>query len=518
MVKRSILTVLVCLCVLQVKSQYVGAYQVNEGNCDFFIKDKNWPETVTCFSALVEKEPSNQDFQYKLAKGYTYSNIDKKRALKMLKKLDSLNYEADDFKAVYAMAHFYNYKFEAAKKMFTELAGSSVEEKAKYEQLIKQSTRAMDMMKNPVAVSFENLGKNINSNAPDFLPIVKPDESNVFFTTKRKGVVGNLGSSDGFKTADIFSAKHKRNKYSRARSIGTPNTLGNEFTAGSSENGKYMLYIVNNEENYYDLFISELGKRSYMTAKELKKAMLKKSGEQGATISNDGERLYFSSDLEGGKGGYDIYMMQRLPNGKWGYPKNLGAPINTAGDEKFPMLINNGKTLYFSSDGHPGMGDMDLFKSFVDKKTGEWKNPINLGYPINSPYDDLNISFAKNHRYAYMAKRLDDTFGDLDIYRLTFEEKRDDYSLLTGRVLNSDSIAVTVDVMIELFSEETDELVGTYKMNIKNGKYSMIIAPGRYRMEIIDVEGYTDFEKSLRVFGKNDLKKLQKMDIILQSQ
>ena len=96
---------------LQLKAQYVGVYEVGEGNCDFFIRDKNWLEAVKCFSELLENDTSNLDYKYKLAKGYTYSNINKIKALNLLVKLDLVNYAADDFDEVLAQAYFFNYNF-----------------------------------------------------------------------------------------------------------------------------------------------------------------------------------------------------------------------------------------------------------------------------------------------------------------------------------------------------------------------------------------------------------------------
>jgi len=246
-------------------------------------------------------------------------------------------------------------------------------------------------------------------------------------------------------------------------------------------------------------------------------AVNKKSSEQGATLTNDGKRMYFSSDRAGGLGGHDIYYVQRLPTGAWSAPVNLGDPINTVKDEVYPLLMNEGATLYFSSDGHPGMGDKDLYKSTTKDDGLTWSKPTNLGYPINTPDDDLNISFAKNMRYAYMAKNLDDSFGDLDIYRLTFEDERDDHTLLTGRVLDSDSSAIQLDISMEIFSDGTGEMVGTYKVDKRFSKYSAILAPGMYVIEVMGVEGYADYTKNVKILGKNDLQKVRKFDIILES-
>lgn len=514
--KRLISIIYLISCVLQCEAQYVGLYEANEGNCDFFIRDKNWPETVACFTTLFEEDSSNLDYKYKLAKGYTYSNINKELGLRLLLALDSANYAADDFNDVIASAHFFNYNFDKAKSMFIKLADDA-KDKSGFEKLVKQCDFAKKMVENPLIVGFENLGKNVNSNAPDFLPFVNPDESNLYFSTKRDGVVGNLGSSEGFKTADIYYVKHKRNNYSRARSVGSPNTFGNEFTAGNSENGDYLLYTVNNDDVYYDLFVSELGRRSYMKAEPINHDELTKSAEQGGSLTADGQKLYFSSNLEGGKGGYDIYSIKKLPNGKWGIPKNLGSTINSEGDEMFPIIRDQEKTLYFSSNSHLGMGGMDLFKAVKqDEEKDAWGKPMNLGHPINTPYDDLTISYTKNPRYAYMAKRFDDSFGDLDIYRLTFFNEKDKYTLLTGRVLDQDSAVVKTEVTVEVLNDETGNVVGSYIKNQKNGKYAAILAPGEYSVEVFGIEGFKDYQKSINIPGKNDQSELKTWDLILE--
>ena len=183
------------------------------------------------------------------------------------------------------------------------------------------------------------------------------------------------------------------------------------------------------------------------------------------------------------------------------------------------MITDNGKTLYFSSDTHLGMGGMDLFKcSSIENEQRKWQDPINLGHPINTPFDDLNISYAKNRRYAYMAKRFDDSFGDLDIYRLTFYDEKDEYTLLSGRILNQDSAIVKADVTVEVFDEETGNLIGTYVNNQENGKYSAILAPGKYFIEIVGLEGFKAYQKELEVLGKNDRSELRVLDLIVKQE
>lgn len=520
---RKVLFLAFCMISLFTKAQYVEEYPINKGNGDQMILFNNWPEAVRQFSALLEKDPDNLEYKYKLGKSYVYSDINKKKAMSYLMDLISFEQKEKDFYETLAQAYFVNYEFEKAKQVYKSMVDSvsSNSKRAEYNKWIAQCEMSKMMMLSPVKVSFENLGKNVNSEAPDFFPIVAPDESAVTYTTRRDGVVGNLFSYSGYKTADIYTSKHKRNRYSKSRSVGNPNTYGEEYTAGRSSTGSFITYTVNSEDNFNDIFVSEMGRRSYMPPKEFGgEDVNTKKDELGATLSIDGRIVYFSSNREGGEGGFDIYYVQRLPNGNWSAIRNLGPTINTAGDEKYPCFGKEDKTLYFASNGHKGMGGLDLFKSNASKSElpNTWEEPINLGYPINTPYDDLNISFAENERYAYMSKRFDDTFGDLDIYRLTFLDEKDEYTLVTGRVLDQDSVVVETKVKVEILYEETGIFVGSYIKNQETGKYSAILGPGRYSIEVKGLEGYKDYQKIYYVFGKNDRAERRVWDIVLERQ
>lgn len=515
---RSIVFIL-CLCALTVHAQYVDEYGISKANGEQMITFKNWPEAIRQYSALLEKHPGNLEYKYKLGMSYVYANVDKSKSLAYLLDLIAFEEKEKGFYETLAQAYFVNYEFDKAKEIYQDMVDSvsSNSKRAEYNKWIAQCEMSKKMMENPVKVSFENLGKNVNSEAPDFFPIVSPDESVIIFTTRREGVVGNLNSYAGYKTADIYTSKHKRNRYSQARSIGNPNTYGNEFTAGRSSTGSFITYTVNSEDNFNDIFVSEMGRRSFMPSKEFGgDGVNTKQDELGATLSDDGRVVYFSSNRDGGEGGFDIYYVQRLPTGEWSEIRNLGPVINTPGDEMYPCFGKDDKVLYFASNGHRGMGGLDLFKSVASNLPNTWEAPTNLGYPINSPFDDENISFADNERYAYMSKRLDDTFGDLDIYRLTFLEEKADYTLLTGRVLDQDSAVIAQKVKVEILYEETGTFVGSYIKNQKNGKYSAILSPGRYSVEVSGVAGYKDYKSVVLILGKNDLVEERVWDIVLE--
>ena len=108
------------------------------------------------------------------------------------------------------------------------------------------------------------------------------------------------------------------------------------------------------------------------------------------------QHAYVASDKKEGMGGTDIYYAKKLPDGKWGKPINLGDGINTKYNEDYPTLLKDGKTLFFSSEGHNSMGGYDLFSSNWNETKETWSTPNNIGYPINTPDDNMNISFSSN--------------------------------------------------------------------------------------------------------------------------
>jgi len=501
-------------------AQYIEQYPISASNAKKMVDIENFQEAIRQYEVLLEEEPNNIEYKHFLGKSYSLSFIDKKKGLTLLEEVFASSNQPDGVEYDLAVAFFKNYQFEDAKMHFQQLLSKSAteEDKKKIEYLILQCDRSAKMMEmENYNISFENLGKEVNSNAPDYLPYVSYDESQITFTTRRDGVVGNLYDYGGYRTADIYMAKNGNKAYRKARSVGSPNTYGNEQTAGQSENGQYLIYNVNSEEHFNNLFVSEKGKRSYMPPKVFGSDKINtKSDEMGGSLTNDGVRLYFCSNREGGLGGFDIYWAQRLPNGEWGEIKNIGPPINTDKNEQYPLLSDNGETIYFSSDGHPGMGEMDLFESKWNAESMSWSKPVNLGYPINSVDDDLNITFAGNKRYAYMAKVRNDGFGDLDIYRLTFHEERSEYTLFEGRIMNSDSSKVDTDVLVEIFDLATEELFGSYLMDKLDGIFHAILPPGKYRIEILNTVGYKDFEQKVTVLGKNYFKPKKSLPIILE--
>lgn len=502
-------------------AQYIEQFPISQGNASKMFEFGNYQEAIRQYGELLKEEPNNSEFQFYLGKAYTLSTINPPKGLELLLQYaETTNkIEVENWQETLALAYWKNYEFEKAIETFEHYLSLLIEpeKKKKTEQQIAQCKEAWKLYKMPIPLSFENLGKNVNSEAPDYLPFVSPDESLLFFSTKRDGVVGNLYDYGGYKTADIYTSRHKRNNYSRARSVGSPNTYGNEETAGRSEDGQYLLYHVDSEDHFSNLFVSEKGRRSYMAPKVFgSKEVNSKDKEIAGAISNDGSTLYFSSNREGGLGGFDIYVVKRLPNGEWGLPKNIGAPVNTSGDEKFPFWAESEGMMYFSSNGHAGLGGLDLFKSQYNLSNHSWSKPQNLGYPLNTVYDDHSICFAENKRYAYVSQLRNNGFGDLDIYRVTFHEEKTEYTLLNGVIMTADSSLVKDDVTVEIIDDESGDIVGSYIMNTNTSTFNAILPPGKYFIEIIGHDKFADFSQKLILLSKNDYQANKKVHLILK--
>jgi outer membrane protein OmpA-like peptidoglycan-associated protein/tetratricopeptide (TPR) repeat protein len=191
------------------------------------------------------------------------------------------------------------------------------------------------------------------------------------------------------------------------------------------------------------------------------------------SISRDGKTLYFASDKPGGYGGVDLYMSTREIGGEWSLPVNLGPKINTSGDEMFPFIADDG-TLYFASDGHMGLGGLDIY-STTPIKTGNkitgWTEPENLGYPINTNSDDFNYVITTDNKKGYFSSNRPGGQGDDDIYSFTKKGV-----IVNGIVFDAASGAMIPDA--EVVMKQEDLSIDSMKSG-KNGEFTFSATPGK---------------------------------------
>jgi Tol biopolymer transport system component len=206
--------------------------------------------------------------------------------------------------------------------------------------------------------------------------------------------------------ANVYISSVKDGKWQSGEDIGeTVNTKeGDEEIVGVCADGNTLIFSFDNKEGKGDVFVGpKMDNQILKPFKVNPNINSSKFEESSASISPDGKTLYFASNRAGGLGGFDIYRTRILPSGEWGEAYNLGPDVNTIYDEDFPNISLDGYTLYFSSKGHNSMGGYDVFKSEILTDSLNFGPAKNVGYPINTPFDDKNLCMSGKGRYGYMA-------------------------------------------------------------------------------------------------------------------
>jgi Tol biopolymer transport system component len=478
---------------------------------DAKFKAGNYDEALTDYLDLLDEDSKNMEYNYRIGVCYLNTNINKGKAIPYLEVVTrQAKYEPD---AMYLLGRAYHfaYRFDDALRCYNEFKKNgkgSADNIADVDREIQNCYNAKELMKYPLNVTFENLGSGINSPYPDYFPFIPSDESFIVYNTKRPEN-GNLRQADGNYYSSVYISRESEGGFLKAKNIGAPISTneGNVEVIGMSANGNYLLLYYEKEGGAGDIYISE-----YDRVKSLYKKPVRldetingpKQYEIAATISNDGNLIYFASDRAGGYGGVDLYYCKRLPTGKWSPSQNLGAEINTPFDEDFPSLSPDGKALFFSSKGHTSMGGYDIFKVEWDELKLQFTGVKNLGFPINTPEDNSNFRISDNGRYGYLAMRRDDGLGDIDIYRVTFNDVEPNYSVLRGEVKFTDASKKPAynEIFITVTDHKTNEIVGNYVPNGNTGRYVIILAPGIYDITV-EAPGFALYSETINILDKS---------------
>ena len=409
------------------------------------IKSGNFNSAIKEFEILVREEPDNLSYRAFLGYAYLSTNVNKTKAIPhfemVVKDSKADPYAFYDLGRAYMLAYRFDDAIVCFEKFRKLLHDKEKDLPVPAKRMIEMCNQAKEIYKKRVNVRLDNLGPEINSPYPDYNPFIDANETTLFFTSRRSGNTGNMDDVDGLRTADVFISNLEGDKWSKAKRVSSAiNSYLIEESVGMTADGNDLLIYIYSEKGMDDVFISSKKGRSYQKADYL--SVNSSYIETAASISPDKNTVFFASKRPEGKGKSDLWMSFKLPTGEWSKAINLGDTINTEFDEDFPYLAPDGKTLYFASSGHYGMGGLDLFKTTWNPKTNTFTKPENLGYPINTPDDNKTISFSKSGRYAYMHDARDGGFGDLDVYKVTFLDFPAPYATYIGHVFNKDSVDV----------------------------------------------------------------------------
>jgi outer membrane protein OmpA-like peptidoglycan-associated protein len=320
-----------------------------------------------------------------------------------------------------ATEFFNRYKEKLAKK--SNYQGKDKTPLSVVERNLYECENGRKFVANPQNYSIINIGREVNSEYDDYGPVLNEAGDEIVFTTRRKD--GNLNEDvfdDNKPWEDVFIAKKENGKWSYAKNIGPPvNTLTHNSNTALSADGKILFLYT--DDGAGDILQSELQPNGSWSEPEPLPGIINSSySEKSVSISKDETVLYFTSNRPGGFGGLDLYKATKNKKNEWTYVKNLGPTINTEFDEEGPFIDYDGVTLYFSSRGHEGMGGHDIFKSTFDPQSNRWSTPLNLGYPINTPDEDVFFNSSPDGKTAYYSSLKEEGMGYQDIYVITIPE------------------------------------------------------------------------------------------------
>ncbi len=354
---------------------------------------------------------------------------------------------------------------EQAFATFRQMPGlgpRSIQAADKYLADCRFSIRARER---PVPFDPVNLGPAVNSDAAEYFPMLTADRRTLIYTRKannRENFYETVADSTGTWQPAVLLRGHINSDHF------------NEGAHCISPDGKYLFFTGCNRPDGLgscDLYVSRREGDEWGEPHNLGAPINTRGWEAQPALSADGRTLYFVSNRPGGQGGYDIWKSELGENGHWNKPANLGPCINTAYDESSPYIHADNRTLYFASDGWPGLGDKDIFVSRLDSLSN-WSEPVNLGYPINDHAEQISLTVSMNGRQAFFSSVRADGFGGLDLYTFELPEHAHPkpVAYLKGLVTDGDTrqplvAQVTITDIREnkaLYRELTDYEDGTF--------------------------------------------------------
>lgn len=374
----------------------------------------------------------------------------------------------------YAEAQVQILKFLGYSKINPEL-------RSKAERRLANAKFAEYAVLHPVPFFPVNLGENINTPSNDYHPSLTVDEDLLIFTRMRPAdeLTDNGGSPV---EEDFFYTKRIDGKWLPAIPLGPPiNTHRNEGAHSISPDGRYFFFTGCERPGGLgscDIYLSERNGDKWTSPQNLGDIVNSGLWDAQPTLSADGKTLVFTSRRSGGKGQADLWFSTKNANGTWRLPVNMGDSINTELEESGPYLHPDGKTMYFSSNGHPGMGGKDIFYS-KKHPNGNWGKPINLGYPINTKKEELHLIVSAGGKTGYFSSDREGGLGLRDIYsfELYDEAQPQPVTFMRGKVTDKKTgkpLKAAFEV-IDLSNEVvraasfSDKLTGEFLVSLPSG-------------------------------------------------
>lgn len=536
---------------------------IKDGNDYFEQSLPGYQAALEYYLKAYNFNPSNADLNYKIGKCYLES-VQKVKSIPYLESAFKINPTVgetkngpSDVQHLLARAYHLDNQFDKAITTYRMYMNSlSPAELSLIQDEVNRSIEMCEtakvMVQEPVRVYIDNIGAPINTIHPEYSPLISADETMLMFTSCQPGTTGGERDPlDNRYYEDILiSYRLEDGRWGDPVNPGRPfNSYSHDAAVGFSPDSRYVL-IYKGDVNGGDIFLCAVDENGEWGApRSISRKVNSHGHESSAAFAPDMSYLYFISDRNGGFGGKDIYRSPITFTGKnndkmeFGDPENLGAMINSPYDETGLFLQSNGREIYFSSRGHASMGGFDIFKS--EFKDNMWSAPENIGYPVNTPGDDVFFSITADGKHGYYSTWKPDGIGDRDIFIISFlgdmkdmipeeiieepsiahqqfpvnilpvdDMKGDALVLLKGTIrdkVTNEPLGVVVDIM----DNEELQPMASFESNATTGKYMVTLPSGKSYGFSIQADEYPFYSEILEIPAANTYTEITK-DILLE--
>lgn len=455
-----------------------------------FVNSQNWSEATLSLDQIIARHPNAIDALLFRA-GIHYDNND-------------LSSAEIDFKSALALSTTYalianyqlgvtQYKLEkytdaiANFEAFLSNIAPDDRRKARTEYYLDKAKTGAKIKANPVSFKPTSLGPNINTKGKEYLPSFTADGQLLVYTV-------NYNGQEDF----YFSTKNEQGDWNKGQPFEEVNTTANEGAQSISADGRTLVFTGCRRKDGLgscDLYYTEQKNGQWDDVIHPDSPLNTRYWESQPSLSSNGQWLFFASDRPGGLGENDIWVCQRKSDGQWGNPINLGAPINTPGNDESPFIHPDGQTLYFMSDGHPGLGGYDLFLARLEN--GQYSPPQNLGYPINTSASEGALTVSLDGKTAYYTTNTHTIAGqkqDFDIYQfpLHSDARPQAVTYVSGTIIDAttDKPIPTADVQIK--TDNGQVALSSVKTDI-NGQFLIVLPAGKNYQFLASEDNYLFF-------------------------
>jgi tetratricopeptide (TPR) repeat protein len=508
---KKLIFVLLSLIILKAqKNTNTARWRISERdsfeNALLMVEEKNYKMALPIFENIY-KNHSNEDFiKYMYGKCCLYRSDKHEDAMKFLEEMYNRNKKIILIEYDLARAYHLNYRFEDALSMVEKFLANkkaTVEEKKDAQLLKKYILYAKEYHAKPTDAQIINIGRPVNSEDEEYVPVLPADESFIVFTYQgKKSKGGKLNAYlqpdiKGIYTEDVYASIKVNDEFTPPFPLDSINMIGHDAAVSISNDGSRLFIYRDMGDDHGDLYECFLRGLQYTKPQKLRGMVNTYAWEGHCSLSPDGRTLYFSSDRAGGYGGRDIYKATLMPDSTWGNVVNLGDSINTPLDDDAPFIHPDGITLFFSSKGRTSSGGYDIFKATMDTKDSAFKNVVNLGYPINSPDDDIYFVLNAAGDNAYYSSGKKGGVGLKDIYQIKtkFDIYKPAFMVVKGKVtFENKPVTAKIKVLVtqphqKKYNDfQSEQKEGKYLISLVNNQaYKIIIHYDTFQPKIIDI-------------------------------